>query len=92
MTEEEITTNAKEVKDRGRLVEQLLSSSGWKIYQEVKNKKLQELCDISKLQTVKDLEVAKKLQKVVKEIEEDLVGIVDDAVRADEVLRQLNKT
>jgi hypothetical protein len=91
MTPEEIEIGAKETKERGRLVEQLLSSKGWAVYKEVVHRKLQFYCDINKLHTVEDLEVAKKLQKIIAEIEGELAGIVDEAARAEETLQQLNK-
>ena len=88
MNNEEIIKNSRDTIDKARHISILLKSAGWKIFQEIKDKKKADMvASVFKSEmTVKKHEYNRGAVNFIKDIEEELQGLVDDAMEAKKVI------
>lgn len=89
MDKEDIKSDAKEVIDRGRLLESLLNSKGWEVFHELWQEKIDKLTDISNLQNEVDLQAAKKIKDFFKELTREIDSMINDALDAAELVENI---
>lgn len=91
MENEEIIKNAKQHITKARQIESMLKSAGWKHFQEIKEKKKQEIIDriFKSDMTVKKHEYNRGAITFMKEIEEELQGCVDEATESINIIKEL---
>jgi len=73
-------------------VEIVLASDGWKIFEEILAQKKDELTDIFKISTLKELEANKKALKQIESAINDFKNIVNSGFQAREDLEKLDAT
>jgi hypothetical protein len=91
MDKEEILKSTSEKIDRARAVEGMIVGTGWKIYREIVDERIKELSNIKNIDTLKELEAIKKAVRILEEVEEELLAIVQDASSAQEIKEQFEK-
>ena len=91
MLNEDIIKNSKKVITNARQIEAMFKSSGWKHFQEVKEKKKQMMVDkvFKSEMTIKKHEYNRGGINFINEIEAELQGMIDEATNASEVIEKL---
>ena len=88
---EEIIKNAEDKKSRARLVEAMLKSPGWEIFEDILDKKFQKIKDKNDYETIEDFRADRKAVEIVSGIVKELKDIVLEAEEADKILDKLSK-
>ncbi len=91
MDKEEIIKSTTDTIARARSIEGMLASTGWKIYRDIVDEKIKELSNIKNIDTLKELEAVKKAVRILEEVEEELLAIVQDASSAQEIKEEFEK-
>ncbi|MHA1210826.1 MAG: hypothetical protein ACTSSH_00045 [Candidatus Heimdallarchaeota archaeon] len=88
---DKIIEGYREVVDKGRQIESLLKSGGWKCYLEIKEKRKQEMMDkmFKSEMTVKKHEYNRGAINFTEDIENELRGYVDEARAASKSIEEL---
>lgn len=88
---EKMIEGYKKAVDKGRQIESMLKSGGWKCFLEIKEKKKKEMIDkmFKSEMTVKKHEYNRGAINFIDDIENELRGYVDEARTASESIEQL---